>query len=68
MEWSKPRVDGGHARWLASHVARPAGQHLANYRRNQVSNDSLDSYKYPLPMEFNTPHYTYSSPLVKALI
>jgi hypothetical protein len=29
------------------HVARLADQHLANYRLNQVSNCSEDSYKYP---------------------
>jgi hypothetical protein len=31
-EWNpRPRVGGGRAPWSASHVARPAGQHLAGY-------------------------------------
>jgi hypothetical protein len=50
------------------HVARPAGQHLVNYRVNHVGNYFWDSYKYPSPMEFNTPHYTCSSPPVKVLV
>jgi hypothetical protein len=63
VEWnSRPGVGGGH-------VARPASQHLVNYRLNQVSNCSCDSYKYPPPpIEFNTPHYTCSSPLVKVSV
>jgi hypothetical protein len=66
VEWNpRPGVGGGRAWWPAGHVARLIGQHLANYRLNQVGNCSWDSYKYPLPLEFNTPHYTCSSPLVK---
>jgi hypothetical protein len=38
---------------------------LASYRLNQVGNPSLDPYKYPIPVEINTPHSTYSSPLIK---
>jgi hypothetical protein len=34
----------------------------------EVDNSSLDPYKYPLPMEFMTPHSTCSSPLVKVLV
>jgi hypothetical protein len=48
----RPRVGGGRAPWPAGYVARPAGQHLASYRLNQVGTCSWDSYKYPLPMEF----------------
>jgi hypothetical protein len=60
VEWnSRPGVSAGHAPWPADHVARPAGQHLANYRLNQVGNCSWDSYKYPLLMEF-----TRHTPLV----
>jgi hypothetical protein len=40
-------VGGGQTQWLAGHMARPTGQHMACYRHNQVSNSSLDSYKYP---------------------
>jgi hypothetical protein len=48
VEWNpRPRVGGGHALWPAGHMARPAGQHLANYLLNQVNNCSWDSYKYP---------------------
>jgi hypothetical protein len=48
VEWNPwPGVSGGHAPWPAGHVARPVGQHLANYRLNQVDNYSWDSYKYP---------------------
>jgi hypothetical protein len=61
----KQEVSGSGIWWPPSHVARPASQHLACYRLNQVGNSSLDSYKYPLPVEFKTPHSTYSSPLVK---
>jgi hypothetical protein len=43
----KLEVGGSRTRWPADHVARPAGQHLACYRLNQVSNSSLDPYKYP---------------------
>jgi hypothetical protein len=69
VEWNPtPRVSGGRASWPASHVARPADQHLANYQLNQVGNCNWDTYKYPLPTEFNTPHSTYSSLLVKVLI
>jgi hypothetical protein len=53
IEWNpRPGVNGGHAPWQASHAARPAGQHLASYRLNEVGNCSWESYKYPLPMEF----------------
>jgi hypothetical protein len=38
----KLKVGGGRNQWPANHVARPAGQHLACYRLNQVSNSSLD--------------------------
>jgi hypothetical protein len=43
----RPGVGGGHAPWPADHVARPASQHLVNYRLNPVGNCSWDSYKYP---------------------
>jgi hypothetical protein len=61
----KLEVGGSRTQWPASHVARPTGQHLACYRLNQVSNSSLDPYKYPLPMEFKISRSTYSSLLVK---
>jgi hypothetical protein len=60
----KVEVSGSQTRLPPGHVARSAVQHLACYRLHQVSNSSLDPYKYPLPVEFNTPHSTYSSPLV----
>jgi hypothetical protein len=44
---SKLKVSGGQTSWPASHVARPAGHHLACYRLNQVGNPSLEPYKYP---------------------
>jgi hypothetical protein len=41
VEWnSRPEVSGGRASWLASHVARPAGQHLVNCRLHQVGSCS----------------------------
>jgi hypothetical protein len=41
VEWNpRPVVSGGRAPWLAVHMARPTGQHLANYRLNQVGNCS----------------------------
>jgi hypothetical protein len=46
VEWDpRPRVGGGHAPWLAGHMAWPAGQHLASYQLNQAGNCSWDSYK-----------------------
>jgi hypothetical protein len=66
VTWNpKLKVSGGRIPWSLGHMARPAGHHLASYRLNQVSNPSLDPYKYPLPVEINTPHSTCSSPLVK---
>jgi hypothetical protein len=48
VEWNlRPGVGGGHDPWPADHVARTAGQHMANYRLNQVGNCNWDSYKYP---------------------
>jgi hypothetical protein len=39
VEWNlRPGVGAGHTPWPVGHVARPAGQHLANYRLNQVGN------------------------------
>jgi hypothetical protein len=58
VEWNlRPRVSGGRAWW-------PVSQHQANYRLNQVGNCSCNSYKYPLQMELNIPHYTCSSPRI----
>jgi hypothetical protein len=42
----RPRVGGGHGPWPDGHMSRPVGQHLVNYRLNQGSNCSCDSYKY----------------------
>jgi hypothetical protein len=52
VEWNpRPGVSGGRFPGLA-------GQHLASYRLNQVSNCPCDSYKYPLLMKFtHTTHY-----------
>jgi hypothetical protein len=49
-------VGGGRTPWPPSHMARLAGQHLASYRLNQVSNCSWDSYKYPLSDGIHTHH------------
>jgi hypothetical protein len=43
----KSKVSGGWTLWLPDHVDRPADHHLVSYRLNQVSNPSLDTYKYP---------------------
>jgi hypothetical protein len=52
------KVDRRRTTWPAGHVARPAGYHLASYRRNQVGNPSLDPYKYPSTGgNQNTPHF-----------
>jgi hypothetical protein len=47
----KLKVGGGRTPW-------PTGHHLVCYRLNQVSNPSLDRYKYPppLPVEIKTTH------------
>jgi hypothetical protein len=53
-------------------AARPcvlaSRQHLVHYQLNQVSNSSLDRYKYPMLVECKIPHPTCSSPLVKFLV
>jgi hypothetical protein len=41
------KVGGGQTTWPARHVARSAGHNLVSYWLNQVSNLSLDPYKYP---------------------
>jgi hypothetical protein len=41
------KVSGGQTHWLASHVARPAGCHLASYHLGQVSGAPQWPYKYP---------------------
>jgi hypothetical protein len=65
----KLEISGSRTQWLPGHMARPASQHLACYRLNQVSKSSLDPDKYPpLLVEFRTPHSTYCSPLVKVLV
>jgi hypothetical protein len=64
----KPKVGGGQTPWPPGHVARPAGHHLVSYRLNQISYPSLEPSQYPLPVEINTPHSTYSSSLVKVLV
>jgi hypothetical protein len=43
----KLEVSGNRTWWPPDHVAMLAGQHLARYRLNQVSNSSSDPYKYP---------------------
>jgi hypothetical protein len=67
VEWNpRPGISGGRTPWPIGHVARPAGQHLANYRLNQVGNCSWDSYKYPSADGIQTPRSSCISPLVKA--
>jgi hypothetical protein len=62
VKWNpRPGVGGGCAPW-------PVGQHLANYRLNQVGNYSWDSHKYPPANGIHTPYSTCSSPLVKVLV
>jgi hypothetical protein len=41
----KLKVGGGRIPWLAGHMARQTGHHLACYQLNQVSNPSLDPSK-----------------------
>jgi hypothetical protein len=54
VEWNLSfGVSDGRTPWPAGHVARLTGQHLVNYRLNQVSNRSWDSYKYPPAIEGN---------------
>jgi hypothetical protein len=53
----KLEVGGSRTQWSAGHVARPADQHLACYRLNQVCNSTLDPYKYP-PYRWNSRYHT----------
>jgi hypothetical protein len=58
----KLKVGGGR-------IPCPAGHHLACYQLNQVSNPSLDPYKYPpLPVEIKATHTICSSSLVKVSV
>jgi hypothetical protein len=59
------KVGGGRTTWLAGHVARPTGHHLASYRLNQVSNPSLDPYKYPSTDGNLNTHHILEIPLAK---
>jgi hypothetical protein len=59
------KVGGGRTTW-------PAGQHLVSYRLNQVSNPSLDPYKYPFYLwkSEHTPHFgdsTCKAPILSVL-
>jgi hypothetical protein len=54
----KLKVGGGQTPWLTGH-------HMACYRLNQVSNPTLDPFKYPLPLEIKARHTTCNSPLVQ---
>jgi hypothetical protein len=47
------------------HVARPVGHHLMSYRLNQVSNPSLDPYKYPSTGGNKNTHHILQIPLAK---
>jgi hypothetical protein len=59
------KVGGGRTTWPASHVARPAGTHLASYRVNQVGKSSMDPYKYPSIGENQNAHHILKIPLAK---
>jgi hypothetical protein len=63
LESVEAALDGQSAMWLGR---------LANTRRitNLIKSVIAPGTPIttPLPMEFNTPHYTYSSPLVKVLV
>jgi hypothetical protein len=63
VEWNlRPGVGGGRTSW-------PASQDLANYRLiKSVTASRTPINTPPLPMEFNTPHSSCSSRLVKVLI
>jgi hypothetical protein len=54
----KLEVSGRRTRRPPDHMTGLASQHLACYQHNQVSNSSLDPYKYPPSVEFKTPHST----------
>jgi hypothetical protein len=54
----KMRVDGGRILCSPNHVARPTDHNLVSYRLNQVSNPSLDPYKYPPPYQWKSTHHT----------
>jgi hypothetical protein len=58
-------VDGGPTTGPAGHVARLAGHHLVSYRLNQVSNPSLDPYKYPSTGGNQNTHHILEIPLAK---
>jgi hypothetical protein len=59
------KVGAGRTTWLTGHVARPVGHHLMSYRLNQVSNPSLDPYKYPSTGGNKNTHHILQIPLAK---
>jgi hypothetical protein len=59
------KVSGDRITWLAAHMARPTGYHLVSYQLNQVSNPSLDSYKYPSTSGNHNTHHILEIPLAK---
>jgi hypothetical protein len=63
-----PKVGGDQEEWPASHVdGHPAVHHLQTDSINSVE-APIDLYIRILMVEFNTPHSTCSSPLVKVLV
>jgi hypothetical protein len=58
-------VCGDRTTWPASHVAGPAGHHLVSNQLNQVSDPSLDPYKYPSIGGNQNTHDILEIPLAK---
>jgi hypothetical protein len=59
------KVSGGQTTWPDGHVARPTSHHLKSYQLNQVSNPSLDPYKYPSTGGNQNTHHIFDIPLAK---
>jgi hypothetical protein len=53
---------------MVGHVARPSANTWRITDLIKLIAAPRTPINSPLPMEFNTPHSTYSSPLVKVLI
>jgi hypothetical protein len=59
------KVSASQTTWPTSHVAKLIGHHLASYLLNQVSNPSLDPYKFLSTNGNQNTHHILEIPLAK---
>jgi hypothetical protein len=59
------KVSEGQTKWPTGHIARLADHYFASYQFNQVSNHSLDPYKYHSTGGNQNTHHILEIPLAK---